>query len=155
MKKHSNGWVWIVTGIVAATFVVMAIAKGTVFAVMATPKCPVNLPVQKGGWEDPNEIAGKYLGHATVIWGEKLSFSLEYCVNDENWTATVNGYELPAGADVNDVMFTWTPDITQVGDKYLYFHLISSKGERNIVSDVGTFAVRVSDKPHEFIGVLK
>lgn len=89
------------------------------------------VPPQKAGFEDVNQIVGKFLGGKYAVAKWPVIFDIDLCLNDPNMTVEIVG-----SVPVDGRTVTWSGN---KGIHYLYFQLQeTSSGE---ILDEGTVAI--------------
>ena len=100
-------------------------------------------PPPMRGFEDPNQIIGKYLGGKVAPWGQRIAVRIELCINDPTLDWRIVG-----NVPVQGQSATFDGD---VGVHYLHFQL-QDVNDPNVPLDEGTLAVKVVPRA-QFQGV--
>ena len=100
-------------------------------------------PIPKQGFEDPNQIVGKYLGGKYAVHKQPIIFDLDLWLNDPNLQ-----WEIVGSVPVEGQTVTWSGD---KGVHYLYFQLQDTSSAE--VLDEGTVAIKCVPRG-QFRGVI-
>ena len=135
--KRIITWNGIVLVIMAA-----ALCMARPFSLFAIEDCELQ-PIQKQGFEDSNQVVGKYLGGKYAVHRQPIIFDLDLCINDPNLD-----FEIVGSVPVEGQTVTWAGD---KGIHYLYFELRDKASQE--VLDQGTVAVKCLPRG-QFRGVV-